>query len=184
MASIDPDHLQYVPLVLYNGTNAAGGDSLTEDLNIFYNVSWTELADFSYHSILTKICSGWRYRMDDHIDRFGLAHDSRCRVCASNNVFVPSKKSNNSRAVSSILVSHDESPPCPSSGFPSWQPRLSLSNGSSGVTRSHSRTPLESTLVTWRTLASEMSWARHPLVPQRFLISCSPCTRECSRPLL
>ncbi|KAG9239487.1 putative ammonium transporter 1 [Amylocarpus encephaloides] len=44
MSSIDPDHLNYVPLVVeYNGTNAAGGDSLTEDLNIFYNagdIAW------------------------------------------------------------------------------------------------------------------------------------------------
>lgn len=38
--SIDPDHLNYVVKVAYNGTNAAGGDSLTEDLNIFYEVSF------------------------------------------------------------------------------------------------------------------------------------------------
>ena len=28
-------------VVEYNGTNAAGGDSLTEDLNIFYDVSFS-----------------------------------------------------------------------------------------------------------------------------------------------
>jgi hypothetical protein len=28
----------FVPLVPYNGTIATGGDSLTDDLNVFYNV--------------------------------------------------------------------------------------------------------------------------------------------------
>lgn len=28
----------FVPLVPYNGTIPTGGDSLTEDLNVFYNV--------------------------------------------------------------------------------------------------------------------------------------------------
>lgn len=28
----------YVPLVAYNGTTATGGDSLNDDLNIFYEV--------------------------------------------------------------------------------------------------------------------------------------------------
>lgn len=28
----------YVPLVPYNGTIATGGDSLTENLNVFYDV--------------------------------------------------------------------------------------------------------------------------------------------------
>lgn len=32
----------YVPLVPYNGTIATGGDSLTEDLNIYYNVRFAE----------------------------------------------------------------------------------------------------------------------------------------------
>jgi hypothetical protein len=92
MASIDPDHLNYVPfIVTYNGTNAAGGDSLTEDLNLFYTVSWTACADLILAIVLTKIHLVWRYRMDDHGDCFGLAHDSRCRVCTFNNVFVPSK---------------------------------------------------------------------------------------------
>jgi Amt family ammonium transporter len=37
------DHLSYVPLVAYNGTIATGGDSLTEDLNVFYksgDIAW------------------------------------------------------------------------------------------------------------------------------------------------
>jgi ammonium transporter, Amt family len=28
----------YVPLIPYNGTTATGGDSLTENLNLFYDV--------------------------------------------------------------------------------------------------------------------------------------------------
>lgn len=38
---VDLDALNYTIHVPYNGTNAAGGDSLTEDLNIFYDVSIT-----------------------------------------------------------------------------------------------------------------------------------------------
>jgi hypothetical protein len=34
----------YVPLVPYNGTIATGGNSLTDDLNLFYNVRfWNKL---------------------------------------------------------------------------------------------------------------------------------------------
>lgn len=39
----DPDHLNYIPLVPFNGTKPFGGDSLTQDLNIWYesgNVAW------------------------------------------------------------------------------------------------------------------------------------------------
>lgn len=39
----DPNQLDYISLVPYNGTGAAGGDSLTEDLNIWYesgNYAW------------------------------------------------------------------------------------------------------------------------------------------------
>ncbi|CZT24454.1 probable ammonium transporter MEPa [Ramularia collo-cygni] len=37
------DSLPYVPLVEYNGTSTTGGDSLTQDLNVFYNagdIAW------------------------------------------------------------------------------------------------------------------------------------------------
>ncbi|KAL7272585.1 ammonium transporter Amt1 [Rhizina undulata] len=41
---VDLNHLNYVPLVtVYNGTNANGGDSLSEDLNIWYqggDIAW------------------------------------------------------------------------------------------------------------------------------------------------
>lgn len=35
---LDLSALNYTILVPYNGTGMTGGDSLTEDLNIFYNV--------------------------------------------------------------------------------------------------------------------------------------------------
>ena len=37
------DSGDYVPLVPYNGTTATGGDSFTEDLNLYYNagdIAW------------------------------------------------------------------------------------------------------------------------------------------------
>jgi len=34
----DPDHLNYAVLVPFNGTKPFGGDSLTQDLNIWYEV--------------------------------------------------------------------------------------------------------------------------------------------------
>lgn len=33
--------MDYVPLVPYNNTSPFGGDSLTQDLNVFYEVSMT-----------------------------------------------------------------------------------------------------------------------------------------------
>lgn len=39
---VDLDALNYTIHVPYNGTNAAGGNSLTEDLNIFYDVSFAQ----------------------------------------------------------------------------------------------------------------------------------------------
>jgi Amt family ammonium transporter len=38
MASQDENGLPYVPLVPFNGTGAAGGDSLTTNLNMWYQV--------------------------------------------------------------------------------------------------------------------------------------------------
>jgi len=39
MADTNPDELNYIPLVPYTGSSPTGGDSLTEDLNIYYQVS-------------------------------------------------------------------------------------------------------------------------------------------------
>ncbi|KAL0635023.1 ammonium transporter Amt1 [Maublancomyces gigas] len=43
MSSLDPDHLNYIPLFPYNGTGPTGGNSLTDDFNIWYesgNYAW------------------------------------------------------------------------------------------------------------------------------------------------
>jgi Amt family ammonium transporter len=32
------DSGDYVPLIPYNGTTATGGDAMTDDLNLYYNV--------------------------------------------------------------------------------------------------------------------------------------------------
>lgn len=40
---IDLDALNYTIKVPYNGTGMTGGDSLTSDLNIFYDVSSSDL---------------------------------------------------------------------------------------------------------------------------------------------
>lgn len=39
LEGIDLDALNYVPKVPYTGTVATGGDSLREDLNVFYEVT-------------------------------------------------------------------------------------------------------------------------------------------------
>ncbi len=40
ISGVDLDHLNYTVLVPYNGTIATGGDSLTDNLNIWYEVSY------------------------------------------------------------------------------------------------------------------------------------------------
>ena len=39
MATPELRNLPYTPLVTYNGTTNTGGDSVKQDLNVFYNVS-------------------------------------------------------------------------------------------------------------------------------------------------
>jgi hypothetical protein len=42
-ATMSTDDLPYVPLVEYNNTNANGGDSLTDDMNVYYqagDIAW------------------------------------------------------------------------------------------------------------------------------------------------
>jgi Amt family ammonium transporter len=43
---VDLDALNYIPKVPYNGTIPTGGDSLGEDLNIFYEVIYYQLIAF------------------------------------------------------------------------------------------------------------------------------------------
>jgi Amt family ammonium transporter len=59
MASQDQSGLPYVPLAPYNGTGAAGGDSLTTNLNMWYQVhSCPLLSQLVYPNITTLPQSG------------------------------------------------------------------------------------------------------------------------------
>lgn len=51
MASKNLENLPYVPLVPYNGTTATGGDSLTQDLNVYYqsgDIAWQVALDTTH----------------------------------------------------------------------------------------------------------------------------------------
>jgi hypothetical protein len=85
-------------------------------------------------------------------------------------------------ADSSTLVWPDASRLSRSSGFLSWLPLLSLSSGSSGVTRLLSPTMLASSSVLLTTSASRMSLLNPRSEAPEFLISCMRGTRECSLP--
>jgi hypothetical protein len=65
----------YVSLVPYpTGLPVTGGDSLNEDLNIYYEVS-DSLDQFMEPEELTRM-EDRQHRMDAHVHRIGLAHDS------------------------------------------------------------------------------------------------------------
>ena len=65
----------YVPLVSYNGTVATGGDSLHDNLNIYYEVRWK----FWSHVVCerTDRVVERRYRLDLGIHCTGPTHDPR-----------------------------------------------------------------------------------------------------------
>lgn len=68
----------YVPLVSYNGTVPTGGDSLRDNLNIYYEVRW----EFWSHVACdyTDQRAERRHCLDIGIHRTSLTHDSRRRV--------------------------------------------------------------------------------------------------------
>lgn len=61
------------------GLPVTGGDSLNEDLNIYYEVSDSPLSIVEPGK-LTRM-KDRQHRMDAHVHRIGLAHDSRRWVC-------------------------------------------------------------------------------------------------------
>ena len=98
--SDDLDALPYVPLEVYNGTSMPGGDSLTEDLNVYYNagdIAWMITAT----ALVLLMIPGVGYDMAPPI-----FHIRRLTV-----------------PVSSTLALPDASLPSLSSGF-RWQPPL------------------------------------------------------------
>lgn len=49
---VDLDSLDYIVKVPFNGSGPTGGDPLTEDLNIWYEVGWARLLiPPSYHTV-------------------------------------------------------------------------------------------------------------------------------------
>lgn len=80
---LDLDDEYIVRVASYNGSGPTGGDSLTEDLNIWYEVSHSipQTCEQEMQSCADKlVCKDWRLRMDDHSDCACPAHDSGCRV--------------------------------------------------------------------------------------------------------
>lgn len=79
---VDLDALDYVVKVPYNGTGATGGDSLTQDLNIWYEVGFFPLRRLVSRKALMCDHADWRHRVDDHGNSTCVAHDSGRRVSA------------------------------------------------------------------------------------------------------
>lgn len=96
------DSLPYVPLEVYNGTSMTGGDSLTENLNVYYNAGDIAWMITSTALVLLMIP--------------GVGYENRLLT-------VPAWPANMCSLVSSTLVSPDASLRSRLSGFPS-QPRL------------------------------------------------------------
>ena len=71
---------------VYNSTMMTGGDSLTEDLNIYYEVcfapTYQNLGNFLGEVVELTPPSVRRYCVDDHSNRSRTPHDPRCRVSA------------------------------------------------------------------------------------------------------
>lgn len=92
MAEANTEGLPYVPLVPFNGTEAKGGDSLSVDMNLWYQVSSSPEPAVPLHRIErpkiredypTDAASNktvWRYRVDDHGYCSCATYDSRSWV--------------------------------------------------------------------------------------------------------
>jgi hypothetical protein len=77
------------PLTVYNGTSGVaddGGNSLTDDLNVYYSVCADQI--LSRYAPSTSVLSltdhiytaVWRFRMDHHILSARAAHGARRRL--------------------------------------------------------------------------------------------------------
>ena len=69
--------LPYVPLQTWHGDSPTGGNSLTQDLNVYYEVrQWISRSLIIGFRGLTCLHPVWRYRVDTNRDRPCPAHDS------------------------------------------------------------------------------------------------------------
>ena len=75
---VDLTALNYTTLIPYNETISTGGNSLVQDLNVHYQVCLFSACLMSPPSDVVIL--GRRYRVDAHVYRSRLTHDSWCWV--------------------------------------------------------------------------------------------------------
>lgn len=80
MSLVDPNNLNYTVHVPYNESVPTGGDSLTQDLNVHYEVSCNAPPHWRTKSIANGMNLVGRYRLDDRSHCARVAHDSWCWV--------------------------------------------------------------------------------------------------------
>ena len=122
---------------------------------------------------------GRRYRLDAHVHRSRLTHDSRCWVSLQTTWPLDHHPKLTPVSASSTLDSREGNRRSPWYGFRWWLLLSPHSSGSSGATLSHFHTRLESSLETSKTSALEIRWLHRLLVATGSQILCSPCTRAC-----
>ena len=111
-APVDLSNLNYTTLIPYNGTIPTGGDSLTQNLNVFYEVRLPNppLYPMGKVTMLTLVTAVWRHCLDDHSNGTCASDDSGCRVCIYS--LATAELLANPSPASSTLVSPEESPRC------------------------------------------------------------------------
>lgn len=112
-APVDLSELNHTTPIPYNGTIATGGNSLTQNLNVFYEVCLSE-PQFCRLMLkvimLTLVTAVWRHCLDDDGNSTGTSHDSGCRVCTLELRIIETPA--NLNPASSTLVSPGESLRC------------------------------------------------------------------------
>lgn len=178
MSSLDPTHLNYIPLVPYNGTGATGGDSLTEDFNIWYEVRCGCRECFFKAS--SNLCTSrlvWELCLDDDF------HGARTLDDSWSWVLLFRSCEEKVRPFAYMAVDDVDSCSQLSGTNPlrlTLQPSNTLGSGSSGVIHSHFPTQRPVFLETSITSVFVMFWDKSLSGVQRFQTSCLPSTRECS----
>ena len=71
--------LNYTILIPYNASIPTGGDSLHDNLNLYYTVSFSTHPN-AHGTGLILCITVWRSRLVNDFDCVGAAHDTRCWV--------------------------------------------------------------------------------------------------------
>lgn len=187
--------LNYTILIPYNASIPTGGDSLADNLNLYYTVGlfpYRENDPCCPLSAFELTVDGfertvWRPGMDHDLFRIGPSYDSRCWVRDSHRSshFDLSllTKPPGSFLASFIPDSPEESRPCRLSGFLSCQPLSSVSSGSSGASPWPFHMTPASSLATSTTSASGMFSLGLRSEAAKSPTCYSPSTNACSPPL-